>query len=151
MKISLLLPLSLPLTVVAFTLPKSGNLCSNRPPIHRLQVADSDEKLVEVCPFVKGSKKVSSPSFNLARLAASAGLGVALLFTSPSSPHTTALAYDPSDYASETVQSTIKALEDSAGNSVETYKVFEEMNSIITEGKGVGGAINYKGIQLERG
>ena len=95
--------------------------------------------------------KVSYASSNLARLAASVGLGITLLFASPSFPHTTALAYDPSDYASETVQSTIKALEDSAGNSVETYKVFEEMNSIITEGKGIGGAINYKGIQLERG
>ena len=61
------------------------------------------------------------------------------------------MAYDPTDYASETVQSTIKALKDSAGNAEDTYKVYEEMNSIITEGKGVGGAINYKGVQLERG
>jgi len=84
-------------------------------------------------------------------MAATVGLGITLLFASLTFPHNAALAYDPSDYASETVQSTIKALEDSAGNSVETYKVFEEMNSIITEGKGVGGAINYQGIQLERG
>lgn len=61
------------------------------------------------------------------------------------------MAYDPTDYASETVQSTIQALKDTAGNSEETYKVYEELNSIITEGKGVGGSINYKGVQLDRG
>ena len=151
MKITLILALSLPITVVAFVLPKSSSVCANRPSIHRLQVAASDEKPLDACPSFKGAQqKDSSRSSNLARLAASAGLGTALLFASPSFQQT-ALAYDPTDYASETVQSTIKALKDSAGNSEETYKVFEEMNSIITEGKGVGGAINYKGIQLERG
>lgn len=91
---------------------------------------------------------------NLTRWAASTGMGLTLLFSAATPLQcfsSKAMAYDPSDYASETVQSTIKALKDSAGNAEETYKVYEEMNSIITEGKGVGGAINYKGIQLERG
>jgi hypothetical protein len=84
------------------------------------------------------------------RLAASVGLAAALLLSDPTSSQQ-AQAYEPTDFASETVQSTLQALRQSAGNSEETYKVFEQMNDIITEGKGVGGAINYQGIQLERG
>ena len=83
------------------------------------------------------------------RWLASATLASTLFLASASGP--VARAYDPTDYASETVQSTIKALQDSAGDADATYKVYEEMNSIITEGKGVGGSINYKGVQLDRG
>jgi hypothetical protein len=33
----------------------------------------------------------------------------------------------------------------------EIFKSFESIADIITEGKGVGGSINYRGVQLERG
>ena len=62
-----------------------------------------------------------------------------------------AMAYDSSDYASATVKEAIQQLQSSAGNAEETFKAFENINEIITEGKGVGGSINYKGIQLDRG
>jgi hypothetical protein len=89
------------------------------------------------------------------RSLATISLSVALFMGIVAAPYDgiscTAMAYDPTDYASETVQSTIRALKDTAGNAEATYKVYEEMNSIITEGKGVGGSINYKGVQLDRG
>lgn len=62
-----------------------------------------------------------------------------------------AVAYDSSDYASETVKDAIEQLQSSSGNAEETFKAFENINEIITEGKGVGGSINYKGVQLDRG
>lgn len=151
MKVSLILALTQPLVVTAFVLPKTINVGPQRPSIHRLGVAPSDETHVEACGVLQRSQRDLSTTMNLAGFAASVGLGTALLFTSPSLGQTAAWAYDPSDYASETVQSTITGLKDSAGNAEETYKVFEEINSIITEGKGVGGALNYKGVQLERG
>ncbi len=54
-----------------------------------------------------------------------------------------AQAYVPTDYASETVQETVQALKDSSGNIEETFKVYESIAGIITEGKGVGGMVNY--------
>ena len=53
-------------------------------------------------------------------------------------------AYYASDYASETVQTTVKNLKAAAGNVDETFKVYENVAGIITEGKGVGGMVNYR-------
>lgn len=64
---------------------------------------------------------------------------------------TTAYAYDSSDYASDTVQNAIKALQTSAGNSDQTFQAFENIAEIIAEGKGVGGNVDYKGVTLDRG
>jgi hypothetical protein len=55
-----------------------------------------------------------------------------------------AQAYDPSDYASETVTEAVQSLKDAAGDSETTFKVYEGIAAIITEGKGVGGSINYR-------
>ena len=52
---------------------------------------------------------------------------------------------------SETVQNTVQLLQRSQGNVADTIKAYEVVADIITEGTGVGGKINYKGIQLERG
>jgi hypothetical protein len=71
-------------------------------------------------------------------LLATALLGLVLASPLP------AQAFDPSDYASETVTEAVKSLKDSAGNSETTFKVYEEIAAIITEGKGVGGSINYR-------
>jgi hypothetical protein len=57
-------------------------------------------------------------------------------------------AYEDTDYASETVQSAVQSLKDASGNSEQTFKSYENVADIITEGKGVGGTINYKGVQL---
>jgi len=60
-------------------------------------------------------------------------------------------AYDPSDYASDTVTNAVKMLKDSKGNNAGTMKAFENIAEIITEGKGVGGSLSYSGVNLERG
>lgn len=57
---------------------------------------------------------------------------------------TTVQAYDPSDYASDTVQETVQALKKSTGDIEATFKTYESIASIVTEGKGVGGMINYR-------
>jgi len=62
-----------------------------------------------------------------------------------------AQSYVPSDYASETVQEAVQALKAASGNIDGTFKAYETIAEIITEGKGVGGMVNYKGVQLERG
>lgn len=54
-----------------------------------------------------------------------------------------AVAYEASDYASETVTGVLSALKTSGSNAADTFKVFEDIAAIITEGKGVGGSINY--------
>lgn len=56
----------------------------------------------------------------------------------------TSHAYDTSDYATETVQQVVKSLKESSGNVEETFKLYESIADIITEGKGVGGMINYR-------
>lgn len=53
-------------------------------------------------------------------------------------------AYEDSDYASDTVKQTVKALQDAGTNSDEVFKTYENIAAIITEGKGVGGSINYR-------
>lgn len=54
-----------------------------------------------------------------------------------------AQSYVPSDYASETVQEAVQALKAASGNIDGTFKAYETIAEIITEGKGVGGMVNY--------
>lgn len=55
------------------------------------------------------------------------------------------------DNANETVLKVLQDLTNNSGNSEGTVRVFEDIAAIITEGRGVGGEINFQGIQLERG
>lgn len=81
-----------------------------------------------------------------------ASLGLAVAIATTALPVVEpANAYIPTDYASETVQNTIQDLKAASGNVDDTFKIYESIADIITEGKGVGGQINYQGIQLERG
>ena len=78
-------------------------------------------------------------------------LATSIAFTAASAAGfapTAAIAYDQSDYASDTVQETVKALKDSTGNVDATFKTYESIASIVTEGKGVGGMINYRKLLL---
>ena len=77
----------------------------------------------------------STPAAGLA-----VGLALALSTATTTLP---ANAYIPSDYASETVQTAIKDLKAASGNAKSTFDVYEGIAAIITEGKGVGGQINY--------
>jgi len=78
-------------------------------------------------------------------------LAIAMATASTTLPVQPASAYVPTDYASDTVQQSIKDLKAASGNSAETFKVYESIAAIITEGKGVGGQINFKGVELQRG
>mmetsp|Transcript_942 Transcript_942/g.1492 ORF Transcript_942/g.1492 Transcript_942/m.1492 type:complete len:202 (-) Transcript_942:74-679(-) len=60
-------------------------------------------------------------------------------------------AYEDTDYASDTVQNVIRSLQESKGDATKTFSAYEEIAAIITEGKGVGGEIDYKGVALNRG
>lgn len=54
-----------------------------------------------------------------------------------------AQAYSESDYASETVQEVIATLKQKQGSIDGTFEAFETVAEIISEGKGVGGMVNY--------
>jgi hypothetical protein len=71
-----------------------------------------------------------------------------LLLLNPAPP---AVAYDPSDFASETVTAAIQSLKEAQGSANSVVKAYESVAGIITEGKGIGGEINFKGVQLDRG
>lgn len=60
-------------------------------------------------------------------------------------------AYSPNDYASDTVQDVVATLKQNRGNMEGTFQAYESVAEIISEGKGVGGMVNYKGVKLERG
>lgn len=70
--------------------------------------------------------------------------------TATITPMDVANAYVPSDYATETVQATIRDLNAASGNVEETFKVYENVAGIITEGKGVGGMVNYRKFRSVR-
>ena len=70
--------------------------------------------------------------------------GVAIAIATASTTLQPANAYIPSDYASETVQSALKDLKSASGKADETFKIYESIAAIITEGKGVGGQVNYR-------
>jgi hypothetical protein len=90
----------------------------------------------------RGESERHSPSHFLV------GLALAGMLSATGCP---AMAYSPNDYASDVVLTAVQSLKDSSGNIDQTFKSYENIGSIITEGKGVGGIINYKGVQLDRG
>lgn len=75
--------------------------------------------------------------------AASAAVATIALISTILGSNTAAMAYESTDYASETVTQVISELKNAQGKTAETFKAYEDVAAIITEGKGVGGAINY--------
>ena len=63
--------------------------------------------------------------------------------------------YGESQYLSDTVKGAIQAVRDASSTNDTPnnalVKAYENIAEIITEGKGVGGAINFQGVQLDRG
>ena len=74
---------------------------------------------------------------------ASSLLAASVAVTVASSPVLPAQAYSSSDYASETVKGVIAKMKESRGNLEGTFQTYETVAEIITEGKGVGGMVNY--------
>ena len=103
---------------------------------------DDDDEVIAAGPLrrsVGGARK----------LAAAIALGSALSFSPLAQPQASR-AYEASDYASETVTTTVEKLRRSAGNIDESFRTFEEIAAIIAEGKGVGGSVSACESGLER-
>lgn len=75
----------------------------------------------------------------IGNIIATAALASAVAF----SPLGNAKAYDPSDYASETVTAAVSTLKKAEGDAGKSFQAFEEIAAIIAEGKGIGGSVNY--------
>ena len=101
-----------------------------------------------IAPTCLSATSSSHDAHTVNKILATASLVTALAINTPLTP---ANAYSPSDYASDTVQDVLTNLKAASGNVDQTFKVYEDINAIITEGKGVGGDVNYKGVQLNRG
>lgn len=122
----------------------------------RLNVISNDSNTNNNNSDTTDSEPLSSlsPTISLGRSAASLALCASLLVLwSPTVPPSPALAYVPTDYASETVQTAIQTLKEASNNNNvdATVKAYENIAEIIIEGKGVGGQINYQGVALDRG
>lgn len=92
-------------------------------------------------------KSPPRPVCDPAKVTAAAVLCSSLWLLAPLAPVS---AYEASDYASDAVQTAVTSLKQ-ASSTADTFKAYESIADIITEGKGVGGMINYQGVQLERG
>ncbi len=93
-----------------------------------------------------------SKSSKVQRTAASIFLGSTILCStlSVTGAIQPAIANAYEDYISDPVQIAIKAVQDANTNDA-LVKAYENIAEIITEGKGVGGSINFQGVQLDRG
>ena len=96
----------------------------------------------DVCESENSISSESRVVGQLGRQAAATTLAASLAIAVASTT-LPANAYLPSDYASDTVQTAIKDLKAASGKADETFKVYEGIAAIITEGRGVGGQINY--------
>jgi hypothetical protein len=56
-------------------------------------------------------------------------------------------AYEDSDYASDTVTAAIESLRNAGSDPKLTFQSYENIAAIITEGRGVGGSINYRKLE----
>jgi hypothetical protein len=114
------------------------------------------------------SESAAAVSTEFKRIAASIFLGSAILLSatfSIAAAPSVVWGYDETEYISDAVKVAIQAVTDAtrttsssttaAGTGSATndalVKAYENIAEIITEGKGVGGAINFQGIQLDRG
>jgi len=95
----------------------------------------SEKRTRSICGPVLARRPTS------AELIFSAAILSTSLFTAPSY----------ADSASDTVSNAIQQLKDSSGDATKTFQAYENVAAIITEGAGVGGAVNAAGVQLERG
>lgn len=51
----------------------------------------------------------------------------------------------------DAVEEVLKSLKDAGGDPTKIFGVYETIAEIISEGKGVGGAVTFEGVQLNRG
>ena len=128
------------------------NKASSSFPLSRLSVSSSNTRLYSKINTpqqhydqnIIASHHVSQPpltkQISSIAIATFISLSTATTMIAPSS---IAHAYEPTDYASETVTQAVQSVKKAAGNAELTLQEFENIAEIITEGKGVGGSINY--------
>lgn len=80
---------------------------------------------------------------NVPNLVASSLVASSIMIGTASFNPPAAQSFAPSDYASETVQQVVRSLKDASGDVEATFKVYENIAGIITEGTGIGGMVNY--------
>ena len=130
-------------TIAGVLLASAASAFSNHPnKRHALSV--SRKTISDKRPSSSLSMKANNDHASNARRAvgnviATAALASAVAF----SPLHSADAYDPSDYASETVTSAVSSLKEAEGDTARSFQAFEEIAAIIAEGKGIGGSVNY--------
>mmetsp|Transcript_10445 Transcript_10445/g.14784 ORF Transcript_10445/g.14784 Transcript_10445/m.14784 type:complete len:274 (+) Transcript_10445:127-948(+) len=100
---------------------------------------------------VETTTETTNKNTNVFKTAMASMVLSTVLATSSLTPTQPSFAYEDTDYASDTVQQVLRSLKESSGDSDKTFAVYEEIAAIITEGKGVGGEIDYKGVALNRG
>jgi hypothetical protein len=144
-----------PVTVEAFSTTSSSARTKSAPVLFSKQrnhdqcVIDNNPLSFESSKLPTVGKQQQTTQKTTTTLAVS--LAIAMATASTVLPVLPANAYIDSDYASETVQTAIKDLKSASGNAGETFKVYESIAAIITEGRGVGGQINYsKYICMDR-
>ena len=119
---------------------------SSRPNIAASQLHQSLEDCPEIYPPIVRFRKVA------VRAVATASLAATVAFSPLGETNSgVANAYEASDYASETVTAAVKSLKDAEGDKARSFQAFEDIGAIIAEGKGIGGKVDYNGVQLERG
>jgi hypothetical protein len=95
-----------------------------------------------------------SPRTAIASLVLSCTLLTSSIFSMGSTP-SVVYGYGESQYLSDTVKVAIREVEGASSKkdipNDALVKAYENISEIITEGKGVGGAINFQGVQLDRG
>ena len=97
--------------------------------------------------------KSTSPIPALQKGLSTLALTAAITLSSSSIVHFNAnaeIGYDVSNNnAEDTVELVIQSLKDATGDATMSFKVFETINDIITEGKGVGGSLSYSKYQYQ--
>jgi hypothetical protein len=87
---------------------------------------------------------------NVQHTTVSIALGTVIFCSTLSTLVQPAIVNAYNDFISEPVQIAIKAVQDANTNEA-LVRAYENIAEIITEGKGVGGSINFQGVQLDRG
>lgn len=88
---------------------------------------------------------------NIQKGIASLSIAAALSMSTSTFNPQPASAYNDFTDDVDVVTNVVTSLKDSTGDAAATFKAFESISQIITEGTGVGGSINYKGVALDRG
>ncbi len=118
---------------------------NNMSAVNASKQEDTEQQPLIANPLLESPKNQSTKTATT--LAASLALVASMATANLPTP---ANAYIPSDYASETVQTAIKDLKSASGNAKQTFDVYEGIAAIITEGKGVGGQINYSKLKANK-